>query len=373
MAINSTALNQLRYDRQVACWLFVCAATIFGMILLGGVTRLTQSGLSMVDWHPVTGIIPPLSEADWKTEFLKYQQFPEYQKINMGMSLDAFKTIFWFEYFHRVLGRLIGIMFFIPFMFFLVTHRIRRAVTWKLSVIFILGAAQGALGWYMVKSGLVDNPRVSQYRLTAHLGLAVLIYASILWVAFSLIGASSELDRRFFIPSASISCLIFVMILSGGLVAGTKAGYVYPTFPLMGGRFFPKELYSMTPSWISAFEDLVTIQFNHRMLAYLIVVFITVFTVNALRSNVNNRSRAGILAMFTLMLLQVSLGISTLVLHMPIQLAAAHQIGAIALLSASLFVTHCCQPLSRSPENSENLSTSASGTAKERQRIEAAG
>ena len=340
MYVTATKLQQQRYDRQVAYWLLICAGTIFGMILLGAVTRLTQSGLSMVDWHPVTGVIPPITEADWEKEFLKYQQFPEYQKKNFGMALADFKTIFLFEYFHRVLGRFIGILFLVPFMFFYFTNRLRHGLTPKLGLLFVMGGFQGLLGWYMVKSGLVDDPNVSQYRLTAHLGTAVLIYMGIIWVAWDLLFKHEGQLSGLRLGSTIISCAVFMMILSGGLVAGTKAGYLYPTFPLMGNSFFPPELYSMSPIWLSAFEDLVTIQFNHRMFAYLIVVMVSIFTVFALRANPQGPLRTGILCMFAMMIIQVVLGITTLVSHMPIVLATAHQGGAILLLTASLFVTH---------------------------------
>jgi cytochrome c oxidase assembly protein subunit 15 len=332
--------SQEVYDRQVAYWLLVCAGTIFGMIILGAVTRLTQSGLSMVDWHPVTGIIPPLTEADWQEEFFKYQQFPEYQKKNLGMSIADFKTIFLFEYFHRLLGRFIGLLFLMPFLFFYFTNRLRSGLTPKLTMLFILGGFQGLLGWYMVKSGLVDDPNVSQYRLTAHLGTAVLIYGAILWVAWSLLFKHEEQLLRLRTSAAGVSCAIFLMILSGGLVAGTKAGYIYPTFPLMGHSFFPEGLYSMKPVWLSAFEDLATIQFNHRIFAYVIVLVVSIFTFFALKFRPTGPTRIGILSMFAMMILQVLLGISTLIMNMPIALATAHQGGAVLLLTASLFVTH---------------------------------
>ncbi len=225
MLENTTSLEQqARYNRQIAYWLMACAAVIFGMILLGGVTRLTNSGLSMVDWKPLMGIIPPLSEADWQAMFLKYQQFPEYQKVNIGMSLEEFKPIFMYEYLHRVLGRFIGLIFILPFLFFFFTKRIKAGLTPKLIIMLIGGGFQGLLGWYMVKSGLVDNPQVSQYRLTAHLGAAVLIYAFILWTALSLISPKSDQPIELKSLAYTLSGLIFLMILSGGLVAGTHAG-----------------------------------------------------------------------------------------------------------------------------------------------------
>lgn len=187
---------QNRYDRQLASWLIVCAAVILSMILLGGVTRLTGSGLSIVEWAPVSGVLPPLNEQEWQQTFDKYKQFPEYQKVNSGMSLPEFKRIFLYEYAHRLLGRLIGVLFLVPFLFFYFSHRIKPGLTPKLMIMFVLGGLQGLLGWYMVKSGLVDNPSVSQYRLTAHLGTAVIIYGYIIWVAFSLFYPRNRIDNK---------------------------------------------------------------------------------------------------------------------------------------------------------------------------------
>ena len=311
------------------------------MILLGGVTRLTNSGLSMVDWKPLMGIVPPLSEADWQHMFFKYQQFPEYQKINMGMSLEAFKSIFMYEYLHRVLGRLIGVIFILPFLFFYFTKRIKAGLTPKLLIMLLGGGFQGLLGWYMVKSGLVDKPDVSQYRLTAHLGAAVLIYSFILWTAFGLVSPKSSQPSQLKTFAYSLSGLIFLMILSGGLVAGTKAGYAYPTWPLMGDSFIPAGLYSMSPGWLAAFEDITTIQFNHRIFAYVIVALVLTFAAKALKSDIQGPAKIGLFFMLGFLVLQVTLGISTLIFYVPVPVAAAHQVGAVALLSASLFVSHC--------------------------------
>lgn len=338
-AISPRTLED-QYDRQIAYWLFFCAVVIFGMILLGGVTRLTNSGLSMVDWKPLMGIIPPLSEADWEHMFFKYKQFPEYKQINAGMSMEAFKSIFMYEYLHRVLGRLIGVIFILPFLFFYFTKRIKPGLTPKLIIMLIGGGCQGLLGWYMVKSGLVDKPDVSQYRLSAHLGAAVLIYSFILWTAFDLVSRRTEQPAQLKTFAYSLSGLIFLMILTGGLVAGTKAGYAYPTWPLMGDSFIPAGLYSMTPTWLSAFEDITTIQFNHRIFAYIMVALVLGFAVTAFRAGIQGPIRTAVFCLIGLLILQVSLGISTLIFYVPIPVAAAHQVGAVALLSASLFISH---------------------------------
>ncbi len=334
---------QARYDRQIATWLIICAVIIITMILLGGVTRLTRSGLSMVEWKPLMGIIPPLSEAAWLETFEKYKQFPEYQKVNKGMSLFQFQEIFMFEYLHRLLGRLIGVIFLLPFLFFHFTRRIKPGLAPKLVGMFVLGGLQGLLGWYMVKSGLVDNPRVSQYRLTAHLGTAVFIYAYILWVAWGLFYSTrdSEIGQSLKRFASTLSVLVFLMILSGGLVAGTHAGYAYPTFPLMAGSFFPDGLYATDPAWLAIFEDLTTIQFNHRMFAYLLIVLISIFVFKSYsQPGLCSEARTGLKLVMALLVVQVSLGISTLLLHVPVPLAAAHQGGAVLLFTSVLFVTH---------------------------------
>ncbi len=338
MTSNPDDLN----NRQIAIWLLVCAAVIFGMIVLGGVTRLTGSGLSMVEWKPLMGVIPPLSESQWQETFEKYQAYPEYQKVNKGMTVAEFKKIFVFEYAHRVLGRSIGVLYFFPFMFFLLRKKVAPTLLPKLWVLFVLGGLQGLLGWYMVKSGLVDVPRVSQYRLTAHLGLAVVIYAYMIWLACSLLikKPHSPTDSALSKYSMTLTVLIFFMILSGGLVAGIDAGFAYNTFPLMDGKFFPVGLYNLTPAWLSIFEDITTVQFNHRIFAYFIIALVLVFVVLSLKRGVQDQQKLALMLLGLTLVLQVVLGITTLLLVVPIPLAAAHQGGAILLLSASIFTSY---------------------------------
>lgn len=340
-----TFIEENHHDRQVAGWLLFCAVVILGMILLGAVTRLTGSGLSMVEWKPLVGVIPPLSEQAWQETFDKYRLFPEYQKVNRGMSLEDFKSIFMYEYLHRVLGRLIGVLFLLPLVYFAWRGRIRQGLMPKLVLLFFLGGCQGLLGWYMVKSGLVDNPRVSQYRLTAHLGLAVAIYAYMLWLAFDLLfranaGRSVPAARSNAGLSRILVGLVYLMILSGGLVAGTRAGFAYSTWPLMGDSFIPRGLYAGTPAWLDMFEDITTIQFNHRIFAYVLTVLICIFAALVYRSDVGSRGRLAVTLMLVALAVQLVLGISTLLLHVPISLAAAHQLGAMLLLSAALFTSH---------------------------------
>ncbi|MEH6585112.1 MAG: COX15/CtaA family protein [Halioglobus sp.] len=335
------AYQQLKtYDRQVAAWLLLCAAVIFGMIMLGGVTRLTGSGLSMVEWKPLVGVIPPLGDEAWQATFDKYKQFPEYQKVNRGMDLDGFKSIFMFEYLHRVLGRLIGVLFFLPMVFFAMKGRVRAGVMPKLWILFFMGGLQGLLGWYMVKSGLVDNPRVSQYRLTAHLGLAVAIYAYMLWVAFDLLFPKGQGRHAQAGYSRVLVGLVYLMILSGGLVAGIRAGFAFNTWPLMGTSFVPSGLYGTDPAWLAMFEDITTVQFNHRIFAYLLFGLIHLFAWLGLRNGLTARGKLAMGLLLAALWLQVIMGISTLLLHVPVWLAAAHQGGAVALLSATLFASH---------------------------------
>jgi cytochrome c oxidase assembly protein subunit 15 len=339
-----TGTAKAQYDRQIASWLLICAAVIFGMILLGGVTRLTNSGLSMVEWKPLMGAVPPLSEEAWQESFEKYKQFPEYRRVNLGMTVHEYKSIFMYEYLHRLLGRLIGVIFLLPMLYFALRGRIKPGLTPKLLVLFFLGACQGLLGWYMVKSGLVDNPRVSQYRLTAHLGLAFAIYAYMFWLALDLLsppgGGAADPARRYGGWALALVGVVYLMILSGGLVAGTRAGFAYSTWPLMGTTFIPPGLYAGTPAWLDAFEDITTIQFNHRMFAYLVFLLLVTFAVVVWRRTRHRKVRLALGLMVTALLLQVTLGISTLLLHVPLYLAAAHQGGAVLLLSATLFMAH---------------------------------
>lgn len=342
----------------MAIWLFCICILIFTMVVLGGVTRLTRSGLSMVEWQPIMGVIPPISESDWQETFELYKQFPEYQKINVDMTLTEFKTIFYFEYGHRILGRLIGLFFLVPFLYFLVRKKIKRQMTFKFVTMFILGGFQGLLGWYMVKSGLANNPHVSQYRLTAHLSAAIAIYAYIFWVALGLMSpvaknASVAGIQGIWKFSLVITAVIAIMIISGGFVAGTHAGLAYNTFPLMAGYFFPPGLYSMEPFYMSLFEDPTTIQFNHRMIAYLLSILILVFWVKARTYVVSSSTRLSLNLLLLMLIIQVSLGISTLLLAVPVALAATHQAGALVLLTFALLVNHklFVKPLLVKPES----------------------
>lgn len=331
-------------QRSVALWLIACCLLVFAMIVVGGATRLTQSGLSIVEWQPIVGTLPPLDQNDWEVLFEKYRQTPEYRKVNRGMSLEEFKGIFWWEYFHRLLGRAIGLAFFVPFVWFLARGRIRGALRWQLAGVFLLGGLQGAMGWYMVKSGLVDNPRVSHLRLTAHFGLALVIYAAMLWIALNLLrpvraaagGALLALSRA----AGALASLVFVMALSGALVAGIRAGYAYNTFPLMNGHVVPPEIFMLDPWWLNFFNNMATVQFSHRMIAWLVIALVAAFWFAARRVEMPTRTRLSVHALAAALALQLALGVATLLLVVPIPLAVAHQGGAVLLLTAALWATH---------------------------------
>ena len=316
--------------RQVAAWLFVCAALVFAMVVVGGVTRLTHSGLSMVEWEPIVGAMPPLSQADWQSLFEKYRQTPEFRQVNHAMDVAGFKTIFWWEYFHRLLGRTIGLVFLLPFLWFLWRGKVDRRVAWQLGGVFLLGALQGALGWYMVRSGLVDDPRVSHFRLTAHLGVALAIFAAEVWIALGLLAPRQEPVRKFL---GVLPFVVFAMALSGGMVAGLRAGSAYNTFPLMNGHLVPPETFMLAPWWRNFLYNMAAVQLVHRTIFWILLVLVPL----AWRQSRATLAGNVLLAAFVL---QASLGIGTLLLHVPVPLAALHQAGAVLLFFAALWTAH---------------------------------
>ena len=331
--------------RAVALWLLVCCALVFAMVVVGGVTRLTRSGLSIVEWQPLAGAIPPLNQSEWQETFLKYQQTPEFRKVNHAMTLAEFKGIFWWEYVHRLLGRVIGAAFLLPLLWFAIQRRISRGLALRLAGIFVLGGLQGALGWYMVQSGLVDDPHVSQYRLTAHLGLAFLIYAAMLWVALDLLfergpQRATPAQVRLRRAAGALVALVFVMVLSGGLVAGIHAGSAYNTFPLMNGHLVPPEMWMITPWYLNFFNNMATVQFDHRLLAWTLAITVPWFWFAARRSPLPPRARLAANLLLGMLVIQIALGVSTLLLGVPIPLAAAHQAGALLLFTAAINVRH---------------------------------
>lgn len=327
---------------KVAAWLLLCCALVFAIVVVGGVTRLTRSGLSIVEWQPILGTLPPVTEAQWQETFGKYKLTPEYRKVNQGMSLDAFKGIFWWEYFHRLLGRLIGLAFLLPLLWFWWRGRIDPPLALKLAGIFVLGGLQGALGWYMVQSGLVDDPRVSQYRLTAHLTLALAIYAAMLWTALGLLYRDSAAANAAPLRKAAwvITGIVVYMAVTGGFVAGIRAGAAYNTFPLMNGHWVPPEIFLLEPWYLNFFNNMATVQFDHRLGAWVLAVLAPWFWLRARRAALTPRARLAVDLLLGALALQIGLGIATLLLAVPVALAAAHQGGAVLLLSAALLVNH---------------------------------
>jgi len=331
-------------NKIVATWLFVLCGMIFFMVILGGLTRLTHSGLSMVDWRPITGWLPPMNLSEWQTVFDSYKSTPEYKKINEGMSLEGFKTIFWLEYAHRLWGRIMGIIFILPLVFFLIKGWIGQGLFLRLTLIFVMGAFQGLLGWYMVKSGLIDRPDVSQYRLVAHLSAAIIIYSYMFWLAMSLLKAGRNIEEhsspKLLIATIMSALWVFLTIVSGGFVAGIDAGLTYNTFPMMDGDFVPEGLLAQDPWFINFFENVTTVQFNHRILAETTFIFIVGIWWASRKSIASPSLRAPFNLMFIMVFLQVALGIITLVLALPIYVASLHQIGALVLLTLSLWAVH---------------------------------
>jgi heme a synthase len=331
--------------RAVAVWLLLCALAVALMVVVGGVTRLTHSGLSIVEWQPLVGTIPPLSEADWQTVFEKYRQTPEYKLVNKGMSLAEFKGIFWWEYFHRLLGRTIGLVFLVPLLWFWWRGRIDSRLGWKLAGVFVLGGLQGAMGWYMVASGLVDEPRVSHLRLTAHLGLAFLILGAMLWIAFDLLYPRREArDSRGLARFAgAVAALVFLQVLAGGLVAGIRAGKAYNTFPLMNGHLVPPETFVLEPWWLNFFNNMATVQFDHRLLAWLLALLVPWLWWRA-RNTEPARARIAAHLLFATLAVQFALGVWTLLAAVPVALGAAHQGVATLVFAAALFAAHALRP-----------------------------
>src|SRR5262245_20583311 len=278
VAVEASTSRVVRHssDQAVATWLFVIAAMIALMVVVGGLTRLTGSGLSITEWRPVTGATPPLSDAAWQAEFARYQGTPQYDLLNRGMGLAAFKTIYWWEWTHRLLGRLIGVAFAVPFLVFLWQRRIDRALATRLGVMLLLGAAQGALGWWMVQSGLTGaSVAVSQYRLAAHLGLAIILFGYIFWTALEVAGA-----KRSRVQAAAglrqwalvFAGLVFIQMLLGAFVAGLDAGLAFSTWPTYGGAWIPAGLYDLSPWWLNHFENHALVHFQHRTVGYAVAL-----------------------------------------------------------------------------------------------------
>jgi heme a synthase len=343
--VLSAAPSRAAAERPIAWWLLACCAMMFLIVVIGGITRLTESGLSITEWQPVTGVLPPLSHAEWQAEFDKYKAIPQYRAIHPDMTLAAFKQIFFWEYLHRLWARLIGVVFAAPFLYFLLRGRIPWRLAPRLAGLFVLGGLQGALGWYMVKSGLSQRIEVSQYRLAAHLATAVIIYAATLWVALDLLwprAAAALRDGHMMLRRGTglVLGLVFLTLVAGAFVAGLRAGYIDNTFPLMEGSFVPPDYAPLAPLWRSWFEDPTTAQFDHRLLAELTWAAVVMLWLYSLRVDLPRRARVALHALAALATLQAGLGISTLLLVVPLPLAVAHQAGALLLLTAALVTRH---------------------------------
>jgi cytochrome c oxidase assembly protein subunit 15 len=327
--------QRIRHNRAVQrIWLAIVLVAIFALVLVGGATRLTDSGLSITEWKPVHGVIPPLSEAEWQQELELYRQIPEYQLINKGMSLDEFKTIYWWEWAHRLLARGVGVLFGVPFLFFLATGRVEKRLRWPLFGLLVLGGLQGAVGWWMVASGLVDRVDVSQYRLATHLTLACLIFAAIVWVMRGLAPHSADP-----VPSDGLkrgagwlAGLVLVQIYLGGLVAGLDAGLASSTWPLMNGAIVPEGLLEISPAWRNFFENELTVQFVHRMGGYLLFALALWHMLASIKRGAGSTHCRRSIVLFGMITIQALIGIVVILTQVPVSWALMHQGWAVLVL-----------------------------------------
>lgn len=340
-----TTHSDPRTRRQIGTWLLIGYGMVFIMLVLGGITRLTQSGLSIVEWNVIMGVVPPLNDNDWNTAFEKYQQFPEYKILNKTMTVNEFKNIFWWEFIHRLWGRLIGIVFIIPFILFIIQKKL--SLTWikKLTAVFLLGAFQGFMGWYMVKSGLIENPHVSHYRLTMHLFLAFTICGMLLWYAMQWFSNSAANIQMAIQKSLSkyatwLTILILLQAMLGGLVAGLKAGFMFNTYPKMGDSWLPEAAWMMDPVWMNFLENGVMIQFMHRTLALIVVAGIAAFWLKTRKMELPPQIKKAISLLALMGFLQLTLGIVTILLAVPVFWGVAHQAGALALFTVAIRVLY---------------------------------
>lgn len=336
-------------DRRVGWWVLTCAALVAATLLVGGATRLTRSGLSITEWRPMAGILPPLSEAAWIDTFEKYQRTPEYREVNRGMSLAQFKGIYWWEFWHRIAGRAIGVVFLLPYLYFLGTRQIPRHLRRRLVILFVLGGLQGALGWFMVASGLVDRPMVSPVRLTAHLSLAVFLFAALVWTALDVlvpVDTPSDDAGRWRRWAVILLGLTTMMVVTGGLVAGSRAGAVYRTFPLMDGRLIPPGLYALQPWGHNLILNMAAIQFHHRVAAWLLVILVAVLQTR--QHDAPPAVRRAIRLVGAAVLTQVTLGALTVMGGVPVALGVLHQVGALGVVTAVVWMAHLVRSRRRS-------------------------
>jgi len=336
--------------RPIAVWLLACAGMVFAMAVIGAITRLTESGLSMVEWKPLIGILPPLSEGEWQRVFDLYRQTPEFRVYNAWMDLEGFKRIFFWEWFHRLWGQLIGFVFLLPFLWFLARGRVSRDLAPQLAGLFLLGGLQGVIGWFMVKSGLVDAPHVSHYRLALHLGTAILIYAALIRVALGILDPAPLAGWR---PEAAglrrvarwALGLAAVTIVWGAFVAGIRAGFAYNTFPLMAGHVVPPEVWNLSPWWLNAFENTAAVQFLHRALALATGAVVLVLAARVWAARLPGRAGRVALLLGGMVVVQIALGIATLLSVVAIPVAAAHQGGALVVVGLLVWLIYELKPV----------------------------
>jgi cytochrome c oxidase assembly protein subunit 15 len=340
--MTDSSAQQAPYSAAVKWWLLSIAVLIAVMVLVGGATRLTESGLSIVEWKPVTGTLPPLNEAQWGQAFEGYKAIPQYRELNAGMSLAEFKTIFWWEWSHRLLGRVIGAVYLLPFLYFLWRGALSAELKRRLWLIFALGALQGGVGWWMVASGLTQRTEVSQYRLATHLILALIIFASIIWTLRRMTARPQPIvSRRLKISAVALLVLTFVQLYFGALVAGLRAGRVYNTWPEIDGALIPSaaRLWFETPWWRNLFDNTLTVQFEHRMTAYALIILALLHAIDAARSRAGAAITGGAWSLVAAIILQAALGILTLLHQVPIDLALAHQATAMVVLALAVLQT----------------------------------
>ena len=336
--------NQNIKIKYIQWWLIICCIFVFAMVFIGGLTRLTDSGLSIVEWNVFSGIFPPLLNSEWIELFEKYKQFPEYKLINKNISLDDFKFIFWMEYIHRIWGRLIFLIFLIPLIIFLKKKYIPKKLKKHFLIILLLILLQGLFGWHMVKSGLIDIPDVSHYRLSIHLTMAFIIYGYLLFLTFSIYYLKKNKkkiitkNKSFHLINLFLICLILITIFSGGMVAGLDAGLVYNTFPLMGDLFIPLDIWELNPKFINFFENPITVQFEHRILGIITFTLILLIWFYARIKNLPLSVKRKVNILLLVVLIQVSLGIATLISYVEMPIALIHQSGALILYTVSIWI-----------------------------------
>jgi cytochrome c oxidase assembly protein subunit 15 len=330
-------------NKRVIYWLLTGCALIFIMVIVGGITRLTHSGLSISNYKLISGTIPPMNEVEWQAAFELYKQYPEYQKLNNHFSLEDFKDIYFWEWLHRVLGRVIGIVFIIPFLYFLVTKQLTKSTIKKSLILLVMGSFQGFLGWYMVKSGLVDRPDVSHYRLAAHLTTAFLTFAYTFWVALDLIFPNKKTVEKGFRNLIRVGLVVLIIqIIYGAFVAGLDAGWIHNHWPMMSeGKFMHETVYiEQNPLYKNFIEGKSGVQFVHRTLAYIVVILIIVIWRKSKQQILSKYQLSGILSLLIMVSIQFLLGVFTILLQVPVWLGVAHQVGAFLLLSAMVFTLH---------------------------------